>query len=250
MRKSPVFDKPLICERCEKSVVRTAPMQRYCRECSEEKSKERARLWARVNPSPKPVHQRAVTKRIQKEVDNGLDNSITTKPFVSGRESDRLDFMHVLIVKIPFSYGYSKNAIYTLNTRSRGHVHMREEARSLRTYLSTRIKNSINLNGMKFYQAKVYLDIHVEKPDHRGDAVNVIDSVCDGVKDAIGVDDRWFSIRNLDWDIVKTDPQITVGIYQAATEDYKVCHRCGRIFPLSELPRGRVCMDCRKPRKK
>lgn len=51
------------------------------------------------------------------------------------------------------------------------------------------------------------------KPDHRLDAINFLDGIADGVKDAIGIDDRYFS-ATIDWSIDKQNPRIEVFIRQ------------------------------------
>ena len=108
---------------------------------------------------------------------------------------------------------------------------------------------------MPIVHNKVWIDILVQKPNHKGDAVNVVDLVCDAVKDAIDrVDDRWFCIRRLDWQIVKGDPRLFVGVGQDSDEDCQVCSYCGQIKPLPEfnaarnqpLGVGRECKACRR----
>lgn len=110
-------------------------------------------------------------------------------------------------------------------------------------------------------QNKLWIDMFVQKPTHRGDAANFVDMVCDAVKDGIGLDDRWFSIREVDWEIVKKDPKLFIGFGQREDFDVRICSSCGR--PLtpdnfqkaSGLPLGvgRNCRDCLangKPRSK
>ena len=114
------------------------------------------------------------------------------------------------------------------------------------------------MKSTPFYQNKIWLDILVQKPDHRGDAVNVVDLVCDGIKRGIGVDDRWFCIRRLDWQIEKHDPLLLIGIRQKATENCLVCPHCGAIKPFSEFNKakhnpmgvGGECRDCRRMRQR
>lgn len=67
--------------------------------------------------------------------------------------------------------------------------------------------------GMKWKKSKVWLTIRVFKPDHRLDAINFLDGIADGVKDAIGIDDRYFS-ATIDWSIDKQNPRIEVFIRQ------------------------------------
>jgi hypothetical protein len=225
---------------CGKEAIRTGPMQKYCDVCSEIKDLERKKLWARNNPLPEEVWKEKRTKQTLKEIGRGKENQLKSNSLLYEKEVDSCNFNHAIIVSVPFSYGYSKNAIYSMT--SHGHVYLRQQTRELRDKLYGEILEAIN-GGKQFYKAKIYLDILVEKPNHKGDAVNVVDTVCDAVKDAIKVDDRWFAIRSLDWRIVKEDGKLIVGIYQEAECDHVVCHRCGNFYPKEEMQR-RVCKYC------
>ncbi|NUQ51349.1 MAG: hypothetical protein HUU19_01475 [Phycisphaerales bacterium] len=150
---------------------------------------------------------------------------------------------------VPFSYAASKNRMYV--KRRRGHVALRREVVALREQIVLAALGA--LNGRRIAHNKVWLEIVVQKPDNRGDAVNVVDLVCDAVKRAIQIDDRWFCIRRLDWEIVKADPLLKIGIGQDSDEDCLVCSQCGQIRPLGEFKRrrtgrlayGRICAACR-----
>ena len=106
----------------------------------------------------------------------------------------------------------------------------------------------------EFFNNKVWLDVLVQKPNHKGDAVNVLDLVCDAIKEAIGVDDRWFAIRRLDWEIVKDNPRLVLGVSQDSDVDSQLCSYCGQIKPFAAFNRsrhsrlgvGRECVDCRR----
>jgi hypothetical protein len=97
------------------------------------------------------------------------------------------------------------------------------------------------------------VSIFVQKTNHRGDAINVIDLVCDAIKDAVGLDDRWYSLSSVDWEIVKANPRIFISIGQDSDEDCQVCSHCGDIKALSAFNRNvharmgvtRICKDCR-----
>lgn len=154
---------------------------------------------------------------------------------------------HSIQVAVPFDPRFSKNALW--NTGGQGHVYMRQEIKNTRDALIYELQS---VPG-EWFDGKVWISIFVEKPDARSDAVNVIDLICDAVKKAIGVDDRWFSIRRLDWAIVKTDPMIWVGVAQEVREHHRCCSYCGLIKPLTEFARNksdklrgrtRACSDC------
>lgn len=155
---------------------------------------------------------------------------------------------------VPFSYAASKNHIYAMS-RS-GHVTLRKESSAFRSEIARAVAAAVA--GRRIAHNKVWIDVFAQKPDHKGDAVNVVDLVCDAIKDAIPVDDRWFSIRGVDWEVVKGEPgAIFIGIGQESEEDVKICSCCGRILPFvmfganrsTKTGRGRDCFECRRARK-
>jgi uncharacterized Zn finger protein (UPF0148 family) len=151
-------------------------------------------------------------------------------------------------IAVPFSYAGSKNHIYQMTGR---HVTLRSESRAYRQAISLQLKAA--LRGTQLVQNKVWLSIFVQKPDHRGDAVNVVDLVCDAVKDAIGIDDRWFCIKRLDWEISKTEPSLYIGVGQEVGAPVQACSSCGRLLPFGEFGKkssnvsgvDRNCSACR-----
>ncbi|NRA37896.1 MAG: RusA family crossover junction endodeoxyribonuclease [Planctomycetes bacterium] len=153
-------------------------------------------------------------------------------------------------ISVPFSYAASKNNMYV--RRRNGQVMLRNESRQLRNDITMTIKSK--LYGQKIAHNKVWVEILVQKPDHKGDAVNVIDLVCDALKDAIPVDDRWFSLHVLDWHVVKENPRLYISIGQETEEDAQVCSYCGLIKALDQFNKqksspigvGRECISCRK----
>lgn len=132
---------------------------------------------------------------------------------------------------------------------SPGHVYMREEIKEVRDELIFQLRAA----GGEWFDGKVWIDLFVEKPDARSDAINVLDLICDAVKVAIEVDDRWFSIRRVDWSVVKFEPRIYVAVTQAVSEHHRVCSYCGVIKPLGDFAKnrsgphghGRECSRCR-----
>lgn len=161
----------------------------------------------------------------------------------------RPEFAWRVMLHVPFSYAASKNHLYT--ARATGHVALRREARAMRDGLTAAVAKS--LEGVNVVHNKLWLDILVQKPNHRGDAVNVVDLVCDAVKRAVPVDDRWFCIARVDWEIVKESPRLYVGLAQEAVENAQVCSSCGLIKPWTDFGKKvsnlhgveRVCKGCR-----
>ena len=154
--------------------------------------------------------------------------------------------------KFPFSSALSKNAIWRLN--GKGHIFNRKESNDMRGMITLLVKNAIRKNNIKIVQNKIWLDIFVEKSNARSDAVNVIDLLCDGIKDAIDIDDRWYSIKRLDWSIVKDDPHVYVTIGQESDVPVQACSYCGRLLPYENFHKnsrsnngiGRECKECMK----
>lgn len=153
-------------------------------------------------------------------------------------------------INVPFSYSASKNHIWS-NT-ARGHVFMRSESREWRDMTINRVQNA--LSDVRIKQNRLWIDIFVQKPDHRGDAVNFVDLICDAIKRAIPLDDRWYSLRRVDWEIVKGEPSIFIGIGQEiGVEDCQVCSYCGGIHTFEKFTKNRstksgysrVCRECR-----
>jgi len=162
------------------------------------------------------------------------------------------DLRWLVRVSVPFSYAASKNHIWTW--RSRDVVANRRESSAFRERLTNEIRAAVF--GRRVATNKLWVDIFVQKPNHKGDAVNVVNLVCDAIKDATGLDDRWYSVRSVDWQIVKDGGRLFVGIGQEDVEHAQACSTCGRVLALAMFARNRsnqrglarVCNDCRRVR--
>ena len=142
--------------------------------------------------------------------------------------------------------------------KSTGRPFLKKESRAVRGQIAWLIKEQLLKNNLKFVQDKVWISIFVQKPDMKSlDPINVVDLVCDGIKETLGVDDRWFCIKILDWQVVKENPQILIEIGQSDDIPKKVCSYCGRILALENFNfnksqidgRSRVCKECIKLKK-
>ncbi len=243
----------LTCAECGKKTPRTGTVQRYCPSCSEKRDLRRKRLWARRHPrSPEQAARQVAGRKARKEQakEAGAVASKAAASSIAWFDPVGPDLAWYVRIGVPFSYAASKNHIYTM--RRNGHRALRREARAFRREVVLALRGGLHCAPV--VHNKVWVDILVQKPDHRGDAVNVIDLVCDAVKDAVGVDDRWFSIRRLDWEVVKVNPRLFVGVGQESDVDCQVCSYCGQIKPFSEFDRrkgtrlgiGRECRQCRR----
>lgn len=165
------------------------------------------------------------------------------------------EMCQILRFSIPYTTHLLKNHVLTMSRRGgRNFVFLRKETRTAQEYISWTVRAA----GLKWKHNKVWIDIYSEKPDHKsGDAINLVDRICDAIKVAIEVDDRWFCIRYVDWTIKKQDPKIYIGISQEDCEDSQVCRFCGGILSFEEFSisryalhgRSRSCKKCEKQKR-
>jgi len=191
--------------------------------------------WQRIHPR-KPLSEEYLKRQseLRKQV-RGLYSDKPLSMIDAGLVNPVFKVTHRFA--FPFQSLFSKNAIY--RTGYGGHVFIRKEVRALR--------DAIAMTFMPFRKDyvnnKVWLEIFVQKPNQRSmDAVNVVDTVCDAVKVGLGIDDRWFSIYRLDWEIVKDNPRIFVGASQENCQYSIACSLCGRILTLDKFNKNRSAM--------
>lgn len=115
---------------------------------------------------------------------------------------------------IPFSNLLSKNAMfgYTQNRKF-----IKNEVKKVREKLTLFIAEQTS--HIKFDGHKIWIDILVVKPKEKFDAANFIDGIFDCIKEGIGIDDRVFSMRRLDWSVNPEMPEIIIGIADQGTEE-------------------------------
>jgi hypothetical protein len=229
------------CRRCGTHFQSPHPRHFYCEPCSESQDLKRKRL-DRVKVS----HSRQRDRGRDKGKEISAQHALT---LADGLEAPVLGWY--VRFAVPFSYSASKNAIYAL--RRKGHVALRREAREYRDAITLAARSA--LRDRTIVRHKLWIDLFVEKADHKGDAVNVVDTVCDAIKVAIDLDDRWFCIRRVDWSVNKYEPQILIGISQElGAIDSQVCSYCGRILPFSAFSKNvgnlhgisRTCRECKR----
>lgn len=232
----------IVCERCEQETPRRSYVQRYCRSCSAIRNVERTKGWAKSAKAKQSEFERKsavvdLGKRISGAASRGFFPE-TQEPCL----------IWAARIAVPFDWAASKNHIYSL--RAQGHTELREGSKALQGAVERRLRQA--LNGFHVAHNRVWVSIFVQKPNHRGDAINVVDIVCDGVKKGVGIDDRWFSLRSVDWEIVKVNPRIFITVGQEDCEDALACSHCGRIQPLNHFQRSksgpmghsRACKEC------
>lgn len=185
-----------------------------------------------------------LTERRAALIKAGADESHKSSKSILWDSNQRPNLVNVVKMKIPFTWALSKNSQWSY--RREGYVYLRAEAKAVRESIT----QSLLMKDHGFVQGKVWVDICVQKPEHRGDAVNFVDAICDAVKKGINIDDRWFSLGLVDWQIVKKDPFIIISIGQEYTEPHQVCCYCGAIKHRDQFQGkkkiGRECRDCLK----
>jgi hypothetical protein len=245
-RKKPIFNETIICQRCSQAAPKHGAIQKYCKKCSQIIDAERKAKWVKNNPLKRTAGQNKANsiKQKSRNVERGLENNKPTVEKISVYTD--VDLQWQVKIAIPFTYSASKNHLWATN--GKGHVYRRSESNALQNLIMYEMKSA--LGSRKVYRNKIWIDIFVQKPNHRGDAINVIDLVADALKEALGVDDRWFSIRRVDWQIVKENPRMFIGVGQQDLFDAKICSYCGRILPEEMFGKTkRECKECTSEKK-
>lgn len=242
------------CQCCGKDTLRRGSYQKYCPPCSQQKATERKNAYYKKNRKEDGYIARATENR--KALDKDLRQTCLPEAGKARTETRsvidpfcRPDLEWICRIVIPFTGAASKNAVYGI---SGWHVFKRQAGQAFQQLVEQRAAEAMRQSGITPVQNKVWVSIHVEKPNNRFDAINVIDSIADGLKKAIGVDDRWFSIGGLDWSICKDEPRFIIEFGQDSLSHVQACSCCGQLQDLSEYgkstgrPLGvhRICKSC------
>ncbi len=148
---------------------------------------------------------------------------------------------------VPYDSGWSKNRMWL--PRSDGYAQrLNPAARERRDGLVEALQ-AAHIGGADAVVRNVlWVGIHVQKANHAGDAINCLDLVADAVEIATGLDDRWFSIASLTWELRPTKPTLTVMIGQQELKDVIACDTCGRLRPPDRFGKEYVhhgtCRNC------
>ena len=164
------------------------------------------------------------------------------------------DLAWVARFKLPLSWAGSKNSTYGRAATRDQRPFLKKAARDYRDAIALLARQAVK--GVDVKHAKLWIEIFVEKTQQRGDAVNFVDLVCDAIKLAVPIDDRWYSIRRIDWAINKEDPHLFIGLAQEVDAvDSRACSYCGSIRPMTDFTndrnnkkgKGHICITCRAP---
>lgn len=240
-----------ICKNCGKQYERKNA-RKYCEKCSYLVKKK---LHRNQNKEYDKRHgSKLKREKYYAQKDRGRD--INTESYCTHFEDEK-KYMHGIRIVLPFDRKLSKNKVFITK---QGHIVRWKETNDARKDLVWEIKGIRHV----FFQAKIWLDVTVFQPDHMGDALNYIDNIADAIQEAIGINDRWYAISNLNWHIDKNNPRIQIKIKQTAREHHAICKFCGRETPFSYFPETvrknlenqfknggkvnrRICNDCVKP---
>lgn len=240
----------LECKRCEASFVAPSSRRIFCDTCQVERRRERNRNWARKNQESRRAANRDAMRRHIEHVRTVGEERSDSTAFDWHTAPIRLAWR--CEVRIPFTWAMSKNS--RLRARSRGFVFVPEEVKAADQAIALTVKNAIRMHGVEVKHNRLWIDVLVEKNSHRGDAVNVVDTICDAIKQVVPMDDNWFCIRRVDWRVVKKPPYIYIGFGQEDVPDAQVCSFCGHVLPFDHFHKSRTsstghhrtCRGCTK----
>lgn len=229
--------RDVTCGECSRVFITNEPRKLFCDPCSRKRTDEaqgRGVMASRLakNPGLKLIRQQSAL-------------SATSLVDAFGRP---LDYSWSVTFSTPYSLNASKNR--RLSNSGVGIHFLRKEVREYQNDLIHEVR--IAMADVQVKQAKVWISLFVQKENHRSDAINVVDTICDAIKNAIGIDDRWYCLDRVDWEIKKEDPRIYIRIAQEVDEDMIACSHCGSVLPATDFTkrrggpfgRSRVCSPC------
>ncbi len=115
-------------------------------------------------------------------------------------------------VVIPYNTALSKNRAKEIHGwGKRKTIGLTKEYKGLLELLINEMKPQ--LQGSWIDKKKVWVLMQVQKPNHKSDAINIIDGICDVIKKCIPVDDRYYSVM-VDWEIKKENPMVEIRVVQ------------------------------------
>jgi hypothetical protein len=96
-------------------------------------------------------------------------------------------------------------------------------------------------------QAPLWIGIFLQKRNWQADAVNILDIASDAMQLATGVNDRWYCVSNIDWEMTVDRPMLHLHACQFKNEDHDTCSYCSSIVPtrlLRVTSKRRICRGC------
>lgn len=227
------------CRMCAGTFATKWPRQFYCDGCKEKRIAENVRKGENARARGKS----AAIQSIRAKSDG------STTPLHGLFERPVYDW--VTYFTVDYTRQASKNARFNYSRLAAG-PSVTKSVKAYQQYVALATKTAVK--SLPLIQNKVWISLFVQKPDNKSDAINVVDTVCDGIRDGLGLDDRWFCLDQVNWSIAKTNPNITIRIGQEAGENVIICTHCGELKGLDNfgnrtgLPFGkaRVCRECKR----
>jgi len=250
------FKNPeVICEKCGAIDQRRGGIQRFCRVCNPLLAKQRKLAWQREHPR-EPRDKRMARTRVMASKIKDFGAALSQSEAKGTKLLPQPDTKGCAIqFQLSYSSLFSKNAIWNLIAQhGKPSMRVRSEVKGLRESIGWLVKEA--LGGTVWPQGKTWVDVVIQKPNHKSDAVNVLDTLCDGIKLGLGLDDRWFAVGVLDWEVVKDRGQVLVQLRSEHTEPRELCSNCGQIRPLDQFSKStdndlgvhQVCKVCTRAR--
>lgn len=229
--------RDVVCAECQRVFITKEGRKLFCDPCGIQRRCKRSKAEQKLTGHARWGSLREIAER-RAEDSPSLAAAFATHPV----------FRWVAITSIPYTPNVSKNRRWSSN--GQGFVFLTQAVREFQANLVEHIRECVKDLPVK--NAKVWLSIFVQKPNHKSDAINSIDTICDAVKKGIGVDDNWFCIDRVDWEIQKHDPHIYLKIAQESACDMLACSSCGVVSAADTFPpkkngpfgRSRVCREC------
>lgn len=242
------------CKLCNKEFELKSPMGKFCKKCQPIARREiKMRYYLKIKNDSNYIEKaKNYAKKIYSEKSARLSErgkELCRQELNTGiLWEDKIKipkFTNILTFSIPFDWCLSKNAMANFG---RGRYWKNPSTTASQEIIIWKIRQT----KIKWIQDKLYISILVEKPNQRGDAINFIDTIADGVKKGTEIDDRWFCLERIDWIINKNEPKIWITIKQNNSSAKQVCSYCGRILTLNNFRRNksarlgitRECKDC------
>ena len=226
------------CDKCKTVFEKRAPAQRFCMDCAKWRDKARKISWQREQDLLfGSGHRREapglqVKRRVQrKEIGEAIGiQNIKAFSALPTREDAR----KVIRFEFPNDGYLSKNSLINIGMISgKPFTYVRKDITKRKEIIGLLVMSQ--LGSFSWPRSKTWVDVMVQKHMVGSDAINVVDTVCDAIKKGLGVDDEWFCIGTLDWEVVKKDPKICVQISTYDSAHQKVCGCCWQIKPETEF---------------
>lgn len=199
------FSSTLICEGCLQEILRTSHNQRFCPSCATKRKKEK-----RSKSIPDTVIPRGDVSMWYLYVDTNTR---------SWKVSVCMGYTPALFSKNrAFGLASSGQRFFKSHSRKAGH-------KKILGAIGPAINKLRGMGGL-LSPRKTWVVITVLRPNDGRDCdpINFVDSVCDAIKEVLGVDDRWFAVV-VDWKDSSSYPDVQLEIYQGSYVEVDIGHR-------------------------